>query len=355
MMLIAGSLLTHLLSVWHYVRIDGVMVNSFEMLLKKKIYNTVIKIGIKKFLGVDDEVSVWIDSGGYQFLTHNINPSIDKLAKLYFKLKMLNSFEAFYVSLDYPPSPMDSEETRRLKIEKTIRNYNYLLSSIFSKDSSKLIPVIHLTTNMGLLQKQVENYSDAAIVGVGGLVPYVLSRGPKDSRLVSFAFILLVKRLLKDFVDDVKVHVFGLGAPSVIPFLKLLGIYSTDSMTWRIKAAYGKIILPCTGERHITDREINFGRKKLSVEEFEFLLRLIDEFNSVSNEKIRFEDLKESFVKRAIFNFWVLNMYAHNYGNVLLPKNLRKLYYKVKELTEMDNDDIFKLIISRFKQSMIKH
>ena len=351
MKLIAGSLLAHVLAVWRYVHTDGVMVNSFEILSRRRVYESVVRRGLREFLNVNDVTSLWVDSGGYQFLTHGINPSVRRLARLYQELRALNSSDMFYVSLDYPPSPMDSEEERKLKIEKSIRNYSYLLNTVFSGNSSELIPVAHLTTNIALLWKQIENYSDAEIVGIGGLVPYVLGRGPRGSRLVAFAFILLVKRLLEDFVGgDVRVHVFGLGAPSVIPFLRLLNVYSTDSMTWRVKAAYGKIILPGTGERHVTNRKVRFGKRKLSGEEFEYLLKLIDEFNRVSKERISFEDLKRSFTARAVFNFWVLNMYAHNYDNVLPPKNFRKLYRKVKELMKLSNDEIFEFIVSCFKK-----
>mgnify|MGYP000162010176 CR=1 FL=1 len=349
MKLIAGSLLTQLLPVWHYIRTDGVMVNSFEILSKRRIYSSVFRKGLRKLLSVDVNVALWVDSGGYQFLTHGVNPSVENLAKLYGALAKYETQNTIFVSLDYPPLPSDSENLRKVKIENSIKNYKYLVRKVFNNDEGKLVPVIHLATSKNLLFKQIESYSDAEIVGVGGLVPYILSRGPRDSRLVALAFIHLVKRMVKEHIGHDRVHVFGFGAPSVIPFLRLLRVYSTDSMTWRVKAAYGKIILPGCGERHVTDRVVNFGRMKLSLKEREKLFKLLDEFNRVSREKISFDDLRRDFTKRAIFNFWVLNMYAHSHDGFMVPRVFRKLMVRVREIMGLSDDEILEFIASRFK------
>ena len=274
---------------------------------------------------------------------------MENLAKLYSELAKYETQNTMFVSLDYPPLPSDGESLRKVKIENSIKNYRYLVRKVFNNGEGKLVPVVHLTTSKDLLLKQIENYSDAEIVGVGGLVPYILSRGPRDSRLVALTFIYLVKRLAKEIIGHDRVHVFGLGAPSVIPFLRVLGVYSTDSMTWRVKAAYGKIILPGCGERHVTDRVVNFGRRKLSSDEFERLLKLLDEFNRVSREKIGFDDLRRDFTKRAIFNFWVLNMYAHSHDGFMVPRIFHKLMIRVKEIMGLSDDEILEFIASRFK------
>ena len=352
MKLIMGMLLSHKLYAWKYVKTDGIMINSYELLItKKSIINDIVKMSIRRLLDLDNKIMIFIDSGGFQYLKHNRSVKLERLIDLYLKIISVNDDNIFLVSLDLPPIPHDNLRNRNKKITKTISNYRQLLRSLSKSDIDirKIIPVIHLTTNKVLLQKQIESYGDAEIVGIGGLVPYVLRRGPKDSRLIAFAFIHLVKRMLKEYIGHEKVHVFGLGAPSVIPFLRVLGVYSTDSMTWRVKAAYGKIILPGCGERHVTDRVVNFGKRKLSPDEYERLLKLLDEFNRVSREKISFDDLRRDFTKRAIFNFWVLNMHAHNHDGFMVPRIFRKLMVRVKEIMELSDDEILEFIASRFK------
>jgi queuine/archaeosine tRNA-ribosyltransferase len=61
-----------------------------------------------------------------------------------------------------------------------------------------------------------------------------------------------------------KIHITGFGSsPLSLHLAYYLGADSTDSAGYRRKAAYGKIVLPGTGERYISNRSANFGNSKI--------------------------------------------------------------------------------------------
>jgi queuine/archaeosine tRNA-ribosyltransferase len=61
-----------------------------------------------------------------------------------------------------------------------------------------------------------------------------------------------------------KVHITGFGSsPLSLHFAYYFGADSTDSAGYRRKAAYGKIVLPGTGERYVSNRSTDFGNSKV--------------------------------------------------------------------------------------------
>lgn len=66
----------------------------------------------------------------------------------------------------------------------------------------------------------------------------------------------------KEFPDSF-LHVFGVGSVSTMHLMFSLGVDSVDSMSWRMKAAYGAIQLPGIGDRFISPKN---SRKKLMEE-----------------------------------------------------------------------------------------
>lgn len=102
-----------------------------------------------------------------------------------------------------------------------------------------------------------------------------------------------------------RLHVLGLGSPSVTPILAKIGVDSTDSATWRLKAAYGKVVLPGGGERHVTNRVVNFGRAKATLEDLHTLYTFLKNTGFPALDDF-YQRLSTSFEYRALVNAWVV-------------------------------------------------
>ncbi len=314
---------------WLYgIRIRAVMVNAYEI-LRRNILDKLRGENLRSLLQIDESVELWIDSGGYQFLRNNIDISVEKLAKIY------NSIEAdYYISLDHPPSPRDRGEERRAKILKTIENYRKLYRLLDSNKKNKLLPVYHLSDSK-LLEKQYNEYSRTDYAAVGGLIPYIMQLAGRNSRLKAVTFLSLVKKYSKQ-----KIHALGIASPAMIPILRRLRIESADTMTWRHKAAYGKVIIPGMGERHVTGRKISFGPRYVTSNDWRKLLGYLEEFNkeimAYNNHRIVVEDIKKSFEYRALFNAWsIISISVKNYdGEHIVSPSFKKLYNIARKYIE---------------------
>ena len=265
------------------------MVNAFDVMRSR--------IGgrghvIKNVLQYDGEV--WMDSGGFQFLRHGKVPDIEDLARVYDQYWDVR----YFLNLDYPPSPTDDEHELELKLRKSLNNYEYLI-----KRFDNVLPVIHYHWRSDVVARYVVKYLDfnPDCIAIGGLVPYVLiSRGvPRGSRRLALRFLLGIKQ-----ETGMCIHVLGLGSPIINPILKAMNIDSTDTSTWRVKAAYGKVVMPGGGERHVRGRSINFGGKEATEED---LARLYDFLKATGFPMIdQFNEVMTSFEYRALVNAWVV-------------------------------------------------
>ncbi len=317
----------------HGVRVKAVMVNAYEI-LSKNLVNKARGKGLRRILGIDDDVELWIDSGGYQFLKHGVNISVNTIAKIY------SSINAdYYVSLDYPPSPGDDDKVRASKIAKSIRNYQEL-----SRTIENLVPVYHLSTGK-LLRIQYEEYYRASYACIGGLVPYFMQLAGKHSRLKAVVFLALIRKMTGQLV-----HALGLASPAVVPILRRLGIDSADTMTWRQKAAYGKVIIPGRGERHVSGRKVRFGPKYTTSDDWlklEYYLKTLN-----GRLKLSVNDLVSDFTARALFNAWSIQYIAEKpyNGDEIVSPTFRKLYAKAKELVEKSVNEIEEYLLSLLSQ-----
>lgn len=280
---------------WHYFEVPAIMVNAYDMLTKNVLARG--ETTIHELLQCDIKYEIWIDSGGYQFLRHGIEPPLEKIVQIYRRFGEAR----YFLNVDYPPSPQDDENLLRKKLEKSYRNYVKLLKEV----EGCVVPVLHYHYREDIVLEYLKKYLEHSpeIIAVGALVPYVLIlRGVKgNSRLRALSFL---KRLVDEVGGKVKIHVLGLGSPIIIPILEAIGVSSTDSSTWRVKAAYGKIVLPGGGEIHVTNRRVNFGKRKATESDLaevrSFLVShgfpLVD----------RFDLIYSSFEYRALVNAFIV-------------------------------------------------
>jgi len=322
--LVLGTPLNAVPQPWHVIPFKGVMVNAYELLASGK-RSEFRGRGLRRFLGIDDDVELWLDSGGYQFLNNGRTPDPQKIIRIYREIDA-----DYYVSLDYPPGPKDPPSLRASKIAKTVTLFMELRSALrMHAREGRLVPVFHMATGQGL-ELQLREYEPHAVTAaVGGLIPHIMQRSGKGSRLKAILFMLLVRRLWKG-----RLHALGLASAAMLPLLKAIGIDSGDTQTWRHKAAYGKIIIPGLGERHVTGRRVNFGPAVLKDEkEVELLHQYLEKVQGLL--KLSREDLVKSFEARALFNAWIIKHVAESeIGYNGTSKAFKKLYQRINELKQ---------------------
>jgi len=351
--IVIGDVLQSNIRPWKIFKdlIDNVIISSYEFLMKKgAVIRVERKGGLRNFLELDSNIKLWLDSGGFQIMKKGLNIPIEKVEKLY---RIIDA--DYYISLDYPTTPNDDPKLIEKKIKINVHNFKYLQSKLQDK---VIIPVIHYSPRLDDYRKLVRIYVNEIgcdIIAFGGFVPPLLSvKGTKKSRLKG----ILALQYLTNLVERNRVHVMGVGAATTISILNVLQIKSTDSAAWRVKAAYGKIILPWGGERHVTDRKVNFGRKKLTKEEFNELVNLI---NMVKNFPLKsdHENIQEyllnvvfrKFELRALFNLWIVLTLSKK----IPPKTgtFKSIYHLARNIIKLDQDQIEEIWskLDRIKQT----
>lgn len=283
-MLVYGHPVSQVLPLWKYFPVKAIMLNAFQIAKARKLYEKIKDEGLRKVFNVPDEVQIWLDSGGYQALRRGVKLKVSEVIKWYNEMK-----PDYCIALDNPVAPNDPKAEK--KVKENIRN----AKEMFEKVECKLLPVYHPVSEE-LLWEYYQGYSFSDMKAVGGLIPRILTQR-NASRKEGWNFLVRVREIESSWL-----HALGLGSPTTYPKLMAIGYQSADTQTWRHKAAYGKIVLPGKGERHISGKEIRFGRKKISEDEKAEALKIARSLN------LSWHQLVKDFKARAIFNAYVLHL-----------------------------------------------
>ncbi|AIS31986.1 hypothetical protein BRM9_1170 [Methanobacterium formicicum] len=236
------------------------------------------------------------------------------------KNKVLNIQESlkptFTVPLDYPFTPEMPLPVMRKRWDQTKDNVD-----MWSEVSNlELVPALH-AWNLNSLDKNIHWFykKDFDYISLGSVLTTKDEfNGFFGDRQPSKAFIdsiITAQQIANKY--DIKIHIFGFGSSPIMYHIgSYCGLKSTDSIGYKRKAAYGKIILPQTGERYCGNGKASFGNKKKGDD--------IDSFLSESDKikleqcechickdlprdaKERWENLRHSWVKRTYHNKWVM-------------------------------------------------
>jgi len=222
----------------------------------------------------------------------------------------------YTVPLDYPFTPNMNKVVMRKRWEKTKQNIEYWIDVT----DLNLVPALHawdhksLDDNIELLYKKDQNY-----ISMGSILTtadefngFFGDRQPSKNLIDS---IITTKQICDQY--DLDIHIFGFGSSPIMYHIgTYIGIKSTDSIGYKRKAAYGKIILPQTGERYCGNGRARFGRQGLGHEAGSYLSK--EELKKLASCQcpicrdlprdglIRWENLREDWVKRATHNKWVI-------------------------------------------------
>lgn len=329
--LIVGTPVSAVPKPWKVMRLPGVMVNSYELL--KMDFSVVRGRGLRRLLEIDDDTELWIDSGGYQFLSKGEPPSTRLLYKL---VKLYREVDAdYYVALDVPPGPRDDASSRAAKISMTINNFIKMRDMLRDLvEEGRLVPVFHLATGEAL-SLQLRVYEPCATTAaVGGLIPYIMQRAGRYSRAKAITFLTLIRKLWSG-----RLHALGIASAATIPLLREIGVDSGDTQSWRHKAAYGKVVVPGLGERHISGQKVSFGPAVFKGNEEELFTKYLEE--AAPQIGVTREGLREKFEQRALFNLWVLlRVSSSNHGYLGASRAFANLYKLVGILQSESPDQI---------------
>ncbi len=277
---------------WKHFKIDGLMVNAYEILQKNKTHETVCREGIHEYLGYHGRVGM--DSGGFLFMRKkSLGVHPQQILDLYESSK-----PNLAVVLDHPLEPCLSMSQRKKRQLKTLENTMYMLSSRTS-ENPLLMPVIHgysLQTVRWYI-RALAKIGDFETYGIGSLVPSVFNAKGIGGIYNVLRIVSYVRKLL----PNKKIHVFGIGSTLTMHLMFYVGANSVDSSGWRTKAAFGAIQLPGIGDRYITTRERKKNYRDLSEADKEILAQC----RCPVCEKKGLEKLRTSFEDRALHNSWV--------------------------------------------------
>jgi len=277
---------------WHFFKVDGLMINAYEILHNDSVAERVRSEGAHKYMKFDGLITM--DSGGYLFMKRGeMDVTPEAILALYEEGK-----PDFGVVLDFPVTPNLPREVVEERLSKTLENTRRMLKSRRSANPA-LIPVIHGHDEETIRRyvKRLREIGDFDVYGIGSLVPSVFNAKGVGGIHNVVRIISLVRTLLPDKI----IHVFGVGGTLTMHLMFYAGADSIDTTSWRTKAAFGAIQLSGSGDRYITPRKRHKQYPKLSEEE----QRILDECECPACKKEGLEGLTKSFTLRALHNAWV--------------------------------------------------
>jgi len=283
-------------SPWRHFKVDGVMVNAYELVGNSKILERIVdRGGIHKYIGFDGPIAM--DSGGYRFLKKGmLDVDAEEILDIYEKCK-----PNYGVVLDFPISPGIDKSLIEKRMYITIMNTKKM---VLNKKTSNpdLIPVIH-GYDYDLIGKYIEGLSklgDFKIYGIGSLVPLVYTIKGSGSIGGIYRAVEIVQFVKSIFPERI-IHVFGVGSIITMHLMFFAGADSIDSSSWRSKASYGAIQLPGVGDRYITRKRRHKKYPTLKRRE----RRILDSCECPACREFGLEGLRKSFKLRALHNAWI--------------------------------------------------
>ena len=223
-----------------------------------------------------------------------------------------------------PKTPEDYDKSA----ESSWENFLYTRSKV--KYPEKVMPVFHMGENAKYLQRMLE-YVDEN----GRHLDYI-GLSPANDASVDERDIFLkdMYHIIQNSSNpNVKTHIYGF---TTLPVMAKYPEYSADSITYRLLAGYGKIILPDTGEVVTMTSKNRRTRDKNAANFIDACEHQHDDFRvkyfekQVKKANMTLDDLKNSSHARAAFNVrsiqnLIKTKYAYKPSNVVRSKKFFEL------------------------------
>jgi len=281
--------------------------------IKKERSQDLVMDSVINYMGKQDfklpykAKEVFLDNGAFTARTQNIELDRFKVLEIQEKLS-----PSKVIPLDYPFLPGDPVNKMKTQWEKTKESMHIWQENASFKN--KIVPAVHAWNNKSLAEnlQWMQKYVDTDFISFGSIVNKNFSNGSNffGDRQPNKNLIEMLSNAINstNTLTDFKVHILGVGSsPLMLNLIYYLGAESTDSAGARRKAAYGKIVMPGSGERYLGDGTASFGR--IITHDEKHQNELIHELSKTCDCEICLEDpqlLKSDWKARAIHNEHIL-------------------------------------------------
>src|SRR5579884_2170743 len=197
--------------------------------------------GIRAYLGVPDQVRVYLDNGAFYFLGKIGHVPEDEY----------NEFVR-EAQPDWWPIPQDFIPVATLSPEHQQECFMRTMEANLAYQHDGYTPVIHISSYLHQYTATVLAHPRLAAkpaIALGGIVPNLL----RKSKAMPYQDILDALVHVREVFADKWLHVFGIGGTATLHIAALLGIDSADSSGWRNRAARGIVQLPGCGDRSVAN------------------------------------------------------------------------------------------------------
>lgn len=327
------------LSPWKekQIKLPGLLVNAYQILKKPFLTQCIYDKGIHGYL--DFNGPIMMDSGGFLFQNHNeMRVCASKIIEIYEKAGV-----DIGVVLDHPFNPSLPASQNRKRWKRTLKNTEAMISK---GGSYAVMPVVHgySLQTLKIACREVRHiFGESSLIGIGSLVPlikanylgngfrYRRNNGKIGNHLM---FIGDGIKLVRDEFPNSFLHVFGVGGITTILSIFSMGADSVDSVSWRLKAAYGAIQLPGISDRFLSPRPDSLKARKVLQRHEANILSQCDCPVCAPFKRLGWQKryLDSSFEARTIHNSWVFLKEVREFrksiltgeGSVFLAKKLSR-------------------------------
>jgi len=266
MLLALGTPLPTYVKPWKYFEVDALMVSAYYILKNRSIRRKVFEKGLKDYLDYDGMIV--LDSGVFQLINSGKEVNVEEIIEVYRRVEDVD----IKLSFDYPDDKI---------LEHYLKMKPYEVEPVIPADKHDLIDYFH--------------DDDCEWIFVGRLAKKLKEKGRWG-----FNFLENVSSMFNQ-LSEKKLWAMGVGNYYTLPFLEKANFSGSDTSSYRVAAAFGDILVPKKGTQHISGRKEgkkDWGMKVAKNSDLELMLNHIG---------FTYNDLKESFRKRAIFNAYVLS------------------------------------------------
>ncbi len=239
----------------------------------------------------EENSNVTFDSGGYY-----VQLGRTKYEELYMPLLRAyreNRWASVYTLPDHVPTSQDTTEIVDRKVQDTIRFSTLFFQEMPDELKPRAMPVVQ-----GHTYKQVEACLQAYIqLGVRqiGFGSFGTQGQNSEINVATKSAIEIARHVIAvAHQHDMRVHLFGLGTPSLVAMIKGIGADSFDSATWLKSAGFGQVFLPFMRAYNIsygsTVSELQKGITFSQFQEWKALTghrcRLCDDLDRLNSQKM---------------------------------------------------------------------
>lgn len=215
---------------------------------------------------------VYFDSGGYYVQIGKLR--YEELYMPLLEAYRANRWASIYTLPDHIPLSKDSPEVVEQKILDTIEYSTHFFNEMPDELKPRAMPVVH-GHNYSQVTKCLSAYFKLGVkwIGFGSFG----TMGPNNEVNVTTNSAIELARHVIEAAHryDVKVHLFGVGAPPLIAMLKGIGADSFDSAGWLKAAGFGMVSLPLSRYWNISHRNNTSELQRgISIVDFEAQKRL---------------------------------------------------------------------------------